>query len=172
MSGNDGPLEKVRFLAGATSRVRVMEYLAGSGPADQPELRANVAGSRTTISRALRSLEDEGWVATEDNTYRLTHTGSVVADEFADLLATIRRTEELSEFLRWFPTDSDAPDFLRARDVDVTASTDANPYARRSNRPRYSTPPTSSAFCFPRWIRIRPRRSPNRSRTEGSGSRR
>ncbi|WP_311173129.1 helix-turn-helix transcriptional regulator [Halobellus ordinarius] len=129
MSGNDGPLEKVRFLAGATSRVRVMEYLAGLGPADQPELRANVAGSRTTISRALRSLEDEGWVATEDNTYRLTHTGSVIADEFADLLATIRRTEELSEFLRWFPTDSDAPDFLRARDVDVTASTDANPYA-------------------------------------------
>lgn len=125
----EGPLEKVRFLAGATSRVRVMEYLAEWGPANQPELRTNLSGSRTTVSRALRSLEDVGWVVSEGNTYRLTHTGSVVADEFAELLDTIRRTEELSAFLRWFPTDSDPPDFPRATDIEVTVSADANPYA-------------------------------------------
>ena len=127
--GNEGPVETVRFLAGATSRVRVMEFLDESGPTDQPELRANLEGSRTTISRALRSLEEVDWVESEGNTYRLTYTGSVIAEEFDALLSTVRRTEELSEFLRWFPTESDAPDFIRARDVEVTASGDANPYA-------------------------------------------
>ncbi|MGQ4554457.1 transcriptional regulator FilR1 domain-containing protein [Halobellus sp. GM3] len=127
--GDTGEIERVRFLARATSRVRVMQYLASFGPATQRELRQHLDGSRTTIARAVRSLCEAGWVDDGDDGYRLTHTGAVVAEEFSSLLETIRRTEELSSFLRWFPADEDVPDFVSADDVEVTTSDTANPYA-------------------------------------------
>jgi len=128
-NGEDGTIERVRFLSRATSRVQVMEHLASSGSSSQRELRQELDGSRTTIARAVRSLGDAGWVTEDEGGYQLTHTGSVVAEEFSSLLDTIRRTETLSPFLRWFPADEDAPDFVRADDVEVTTSDSANPYA-------------------------------------------
>jgi predicted transcriptional regulator len=125
----DAPLEQVRFLARADSRVNALSALADADSATQRELRDDLDASRTTVSRALQSLADQGWVVESDGTYRLTPTGCVVAEEFTDLLSTVKSVDELAAFLRWFPSDVDAPDFHEASDVDVTTPTDADPYA-------------------------------------------
>lgn len=130
MPGDDvAPLEQVRFLARADSRVDVLKYLAEDGAATQRELRTELDASRTTVSRALQSLAAEDWVGSENGKYRLTLVGNVVAAEFTGLLETMRTVDELAEFLRWFPADVDAPDFQHASDVEVTTPTDADPFA-------------------------------------------
>jgi len=129
MPGDDAsPLDQVRFLARAHSRVDVLKHLAEEA-ATQRELRSELDASRTTVSRALQSLADEDWVASENGEYRLTPVGDVVADEFTGLLEAMRTVDELAEFLRWFPADVDAPDVQHACDVEVTTPTDADPYA-------------------------------------------
>jgi predicted transcriptional regulator len=128
MQNDPAPLEQVRFLTRADSRVDVLAALAEDGPATQRTLRADLDVSRTTVARALQSLADADWVATEDGAYHLTPAGRIVVAEFTGLLETMATVDELAEFLRWFPADLDAPDFHRA-DVEVTTSTDADPYA-------------------------------------------
>jgi predicted transcriptional regulator len=128
MQNDPTPLEQVRFLARADSRVDVLAALAEDGPASQRTLRDDLDVSRTTVARALQSLADADWVAAEDGAYHLTPAGRIVVSEFTGLLETMATVDELAEFLRWFPADLDAPDVHRA-DVEVTTSTDADPYA-------------------------------------------
>lgn len=125
----DTPLEAVRFLARAESRVRVLEYLAASEPATQRDLRTELDASRTTVSRAVGSLVEAGWVEHRDREYRLTRVGRIVAEEFSSMLDAMASVTELRPFLRWLPADVAVPDFHDADDVTVTVSTDADPYA-------------------------------------------
>lgn len=122
-------LDQIRFLSRAESRVGIIEHLVESGEATQRELRAELEASRTTVSRSLQSLAERGWIERSNGAYRLTHSGQTIAQEFARMLDAVEAVDELSEFLRLFPSDVDAPDFLDADDVDVTYSTDADPYA-------------------------------------------
>jgi predicted transcriptional regulator len=123
------PLDQIRFLARAESRVRIVEWLSESPPATQRELRTQLDASRTTVARSLRSLEERGWVTNDDGGYRLTRVGAAIGSEFSELLDTVRQVEELSEFLRWFPSDEFAPDFLNVDNADVTSASDGDPYA-------------------------------------------
>lgn len=95
----------------------------------QRELRDLLDVSRRTVSRSLRRLQDREWIESNGETYYLTPRGRHIVAEFTDLMDTVRRTEELAEFLRWFPADVDAPDFLDVTDAVVTAASDADPYA-------------------------------------------
>jgi predicted transcriptional regulator len=45
------------------------------------------------------------------------------------LLDTVETVEELSEFFRWYRADVELPDLLEVSDIEVTYSTDAEPYA-------------------------------------------
>jgi len=130
MSPDDDPdpLEQVRFLARADSRVRIVEQLLVA-PASQRELRTRLDSSRTTVSRALRSLAAQGWVEEDGGTYWLTRSGRLVGGEFLDLLETVERTRELGEFLTWFPDDEPAPDFGDLSDATVTTTGEGEPYA-------------------------------------------
>lgn len=123
------PRTAVLFLARAESRVRILEALTDRETATQRELRDQIDASRTTVSRALRSLIDAGWVERTDGAYRLTRPGRAIATEFHRLLDTVDRVDELEEFLQWFPEDVEAPGVLDADDVDVTYTTEADPYA-------------------------------------------
>lgn len=123
------PIERVHFLARAPSRVDIVRHLLTSGPATQRELRSHLDASRTTVARSLRSLERKNWVEFDDGAYRLTHVGTTIADAFTDLVETIRTTDEFATFLRWFPSDHDAPDFVDVSDATVTTSGDGDPYA-------------------------------------------
>jgi len=122
-------VERVQFLARATSRVRVVEHLLAAGPSGRGELRQELGASRTTVSRALQSLAEAGWVEADGRTYRLTRAGELVGEAFINCLDTAAAVAELEEFLRWFPADHDLPPVLDAGDLTVTYSTDADPYA-------------------------------------------
>ena len=122
--------EQMQFLMRGKSRVRIMECLSGSKSATQRDLRTRLDVSRTTVARSLRSLEDRGWVENvEDGAYRLTRVGAVIIAEFSGMLDTVQTVEELSEFLRWFPVDEFAPDFLNLSDAEVITSSEGDPYA-------------------------------------------
>lgn len=125
----DAALERLQFLSRAESRVRIVERLLDAGPSSRRDLRERLDVSRTTVSRALRSLVEEGWVEHADEGYRLTHVGRLVATEIGRTLDRVGTVEELSEFLQWFPDGVDLPPLLDATDVSVTYSTDAAPYA-------------------------------------------
>jgi len=143
--GTDTPLDRVRFLTRADSRVRVLEHLLGSGALTQRDLRSRVDASRTTVSRALQSLESEGWVEPTADGYRLTRAGQIITEEVTELLDTVAAVDDLAEFLRWFPAEVDAPDFHAASDVAVTYSTDADPYApARKPAPKNTSATTAS----------------------------
>jgi predicted transcriptional regulator len=123
------PLDEILFLARAESRVRIMEHLSVAESATQRELRTQLDISRTTVARSLRSLEDNSWVENDGDTYRLTQAGSIIAEEFSQLLDTVQRVEKLSDFLRWFPDDESTPDFLEVNDAEITSPSDGDPYA-------------------------------------------
>lgn len=130
MPGHDQtPLDRVRFLARADSRVHILERLHADGPATQRELRAAIDASRTTVSRSLSALVDEDWVTCEGATYRLTHAGRVVAEEFTGLLDTMARVDDVAPVLRWLPPGLETPAFQDAADLTVVTPTDADPYA-------------------------------------------
>lgn len=131
MSGNssNSPREQVLFLVRAKSRVQVVDALSAGESLTQRQLRDRVDASRTTVSRALQSLSDRGWVAETNGAYRLTRAGQHIATALDRLLDTVEAVTELGEFLRWFPSDVSGPDFLAASDVTVTYATDEAPYA-------------------------------------------
>lgn len=126
---SDPPLDQIRFLSRAESRVRIMQQLAEAGPATQRELRTGLDASRTTVSRSLSSLAEQGWIERSEGAYRLTHAGRAVAAAFSGLLETVAAVDRLEEFLRWFPADVESPPVLEASDVEVTYATDGAPYA-------------------------------------------
>jgi len=122
-------IEAVQFLTRAESRLAIMRELDDRDATSQRELRATLDSSRTTATRALRSLQDRGWVEQAADGYRLTTTGSLIAAAVTDFFDTVATTTELSEFFRYAPTDEIDTDLLTSADVTVTTPTDANPYA-------------------------------------------
>ena len=122
-------VEAVQFLARAESRLAIMRELAERDEPDQRQLRAALDGSRTTVARALSSLQDRGWIEQGTDGYRLTTTGELIAAAVTDLLDTVATTAELDAFLRYAPSDEIDIGLLAAADVTVTTPTDADPYA-------------------------------------------
>ena len=127
--GTATPREQILFLARAESRIRILEGLSETESATQSELRTRINASRTTVSRALKSLTEKGWVEKFDGSYRLTRIGQRIAVEFGRMFDEIEKVDELAEFLRLFPTDIESPDFVNASDLEVTYSTESEPYA-------------------------------------------
>lgn len=122
-------VEAVQFLTRAESRLAVMRELAERDYTTQRELRDALDASRTTVARALNSLQDRGWIEQATEGYCLTTTGTLIASSVTQLLDTVATTAELSAFLRYAPTDAINTDLLTTADVTVTTPTDADPYA-------------------------------------------
>ncbi|QLG48823.1 hypothetical protein [Natrinema halophilum] len=55
--------------------------------------------------------------------------GTCTRQARADYYETVRITDELSDFLQYFPIDESAPDFLALTDAEVTSSSNGDPYA-------------------------------------------
>lgn len=129
MADEATPIDQISFLARSESRVRALERLLEAGPATQRELRTHLDASRSTIARTLSALERRGWIETADGAYRLTPVGTIVAEEFGDLVDALRATDELSTFLQWFPYAEFDIDLAALRDATITTSTSSDPYA-------------------------------------------
>jgi predicted transcriptional regulator len=129
MDDESGPLETVSFLARSAARVRCLEHLLETETATQRELREALDTSRSTAARTTSALQERNLVEKYAGTYRLTPVGEVVVQELLGLLDTVRTTEELSAFLRWFPLSEQDVGVQQLRQATVTTRTQGDPYA-------------------------------------------
>lgn len=123
------PIEHVAFVARSEHRLRVLEHLLESGSTTRYEFRDRIDASRSTVTRSLSALEDRGWITKSGNAYELTAAGQIVTDRFLSLTDAIETTEELSAFLKWFPTAEFDFSLEDIADETVITSTKADPYA-------------------------------------------
>jgi DNA-binding MarR family transcriptional regulator len=79
-----------------------MEQLSTAGPTRRWDLYEDISLSRSTITRAVDSLEEVGWLTDEVGTVRLTPIGQFVIAELLALVTSMETAQDLSPFLDWF----------------------------------------------------------------------
>lgn len=127
METDDAPVSAVEFLARSETRVRALETLAREGELSRGDLRERLDATRTTVQRNLDALAERGWVTETDRTYAVTRTGEWIAEDFGDLVETVRQARRLRPVIeRVDPDDLDVD--LRDADVAVTTSEPGNPW--------------------------------------------
>jgi predicted transcriptional regulator len=129
MSDESGAIDQIAFLTRSEARVQILTHLLATGPTSRRTFRERLAHSRSTITRALSALVDNGYVDRDADEYRLTPMGHIVADGLDDLVDRVQATDELATFLKWFPYAAHDLDVDQLRDTTVTVSTDQNPFA-------------------------------------------
>lgn len=122
-------VDRVEFLASADSRAAIVGRLLREGPASRASLRDELAASRSTITRSLHSLIDQGWVTDQTDRYRLTPAGRLVGEAFFQLVDTVQLTDELGAFLAWSPLEEFELDIERLREAQVVTPSDGDPLA-------------------------------------------
>lgn len=122
-------VDSIAFLARSHARVEILRRLLEAGPATQRAVRDDLDIPRSTVARSLTALTEQHWVEQRDGDYRLTPVGRLVTEEFFELAATIRTTQDLATFLTWFPHESVDLDLEALRTADITLFTEGNPYA-------------------------------------------
>jgi predicted transcriptional regulator len=128
MDTTSDAIEQLSFLTRSEPRVHILSRLL-DGPATQRVFRDHLDTSRSTVTRSLTALEEQGWVRQDGDRYHLTPPGRIVAEGITDLIDTVRATEELSTFIEWFPVADHDLTLEQLREAEVTASTEADPYA-------------------------------------------
>ena len=129
MAADPAPTDQIAFLARSSTRVRVLEELSNSGPTTRSACRERLDASRSTVTRALSSLEARGWIESDGRSYELTPVGEIVATSFLELVEDLEVTADLRPFLEWFPYGATDLDLADLRDANVTAASEADPYA-------------------------------------------
>ena len=122
-------VESICFLSRAESRASLMETLLESGPLDHRTLQQRLDYSRSTITRSLDSLSENGWVENSDGGYQLTPAGRAIISEFRELLETVETAEQLAPFLEWFPLSSFDLSLSDLRDGELTTALAGDPLA-------------------------------------------
>ncbi|MFB6113897.1 MAG: helix-turn-helix transcriptional regulator [Halodesulfurarchaeum sp.] len=90
-------------------------------PLTQAELADEVGVSRSTVTRAVRTLEDEELIAREDGKYTITTLGSATYRSYEGYVETVESLLEGRAFLRYVPPSSPFhPDLLRVGEVSLT----------------------------------------------------
>ncbi len=123
------PVDQVAFLTRSKSRVQILRHLAAAGASTQRDLRDRIDSSRSTVARAVRSLEDHGWIRAENGSYRLTAVGELVVQDLTQLIETMETADELSPFLTWFPLSEYDVDLSQLEDATVVTHSKGDPYA-------------------------------------------
>ena len=129
-------LVDVAFLTSSVNRVRALAALT-DGSRDRYEVTAELGVSRVTAKRVLDGLEERGWVERQEQVYRTTPLGRVVATEFDDLLDAIGTMRRLSTVREWLPVeefDFDLRRFATARIIYTSQSDSIAPIRRVAER--------------------------------------
>lgn len=98
-----------------------------NGTVKQSELKTMVGASQATVSRALSTFEDRGWISKTGRTYRLTRLGRLVADAFDALETTMTTARELRGVIEHIPLDEMGFEISQLRGATVIRPTQADP---------------------------------------------
>ena len=120
--------DAARFLANSPDRPALLASLS-HGPASPAELASERDLSRRSVQRNLAEFVDRGWAETTGGTYRLTVTGSLVAEEHAGYVDALARIERFAPFYRYLPDDDHAPDPALLGDATLTVASEEDPHA-------------------------------------------
>lgn len=112
-------VEKIELLARSEHRVRILELLCEHRKMANHELRDHFSASRTTVGRNLTVLEEQGWIHRTNGDCEITRHGELVAEQFRDLVETVRLADRLEPFLRWVPEGSLDLDLRLLADAEV-----------------------------------------------------
>lgn len=126
---SDDPFEHVAFLSRSKTRVCLLALLSDRGPTSRRTLRDRLEASQSTVVRSVQALERRGWVEREDGAVRATGAGTLVADEFRDLLDGLNETTDLRPFLQWFPHEEFDLDLTHLYGATLTTPSPGDPYA-------------------------------------------
>lgn len=100
----ESPIEEIEFLARSAHRVGVLDALH-ERPHDRADLRAATGASSPTVGRILTTFEDRQWIDRDGRTYRLTHLGEFVAEQFLDFREAMDIERKLRDVWRWLPRE-------------------------------------------------------------------
>lgn len=120
--------DAARFLAGSPDRLALLTSL-DEGSASPADLAAEHDASRRSVQRNLAEFVERGWAETSGGTYRLTVTGSLVAEEHAGYVGALSRIEEFAPFFRYLPDPDHAPDPVWLADAEITVASEDDPQA-------------------------------------------
>ncbi|MFC6716634.1 hypothetical protein ACFQGT_01985 [Natrialbaceae archaeon GCM10025810] len=76
------------------------------GPATKPVLVDDLDCFRSTVDRAVRELEDLGFVAREGGTHRITAAGRLAVDQYRDCVGALESVEAATDLLAYVPPDA------------------------------------------------------------------
>lgn len=122
------PLETVEFLARSPARVAVLRALDGR-ELGRRQLADETGVPRSTLSRALTSLEDRDWIRSEGGVCTATPAGSLLLARFDPLVETAEALETLEDSLAAFPIEDLSLDVRHLRDATVVEPDEFNPTA-------------------------------------------
>ncbi|MWG35736.1 helix-turn-helix transcriptional regulator [Halomarina oriensis] len=117
--GDPSPLDDVEFLARSGHRVEVLRTLA-SGPRTRPEVHRETGVSQPTLGRILGSFEERHWVERRGSEYTLTPSGTLVWEQFDDLLDTVETAQRLADVVEYLPTDELGFDVRELAEATIT----------------------------------------------------
>lgn len=126
---DDDAIEEIAFLARSPVRVRALYVLQRRPCVGKRELREQLDGVRTTVTRNLNALEDRGWIEYTSEGYTITSCGRMIADELIDLTDQVSRAVELRPAIKWLDIDRLDIDISQFEGADITTSDSTNPYA-------------------------------------------
>lgn len=112
------PPESLTFLVRSWNRFEVLNALE-STTRTRRELRELTGVSRPTLSRILSDLVDRGWVTRQNDVYRATPIGRVVAGEMESVVANIDAARDLGAALDWFDTEAFGFDLAHLADAEI-----------------------------------------------------
>lgn len=98
------PLEDIAYVARSPNRAAVLSALE-EGPATRRELGERTGASRATLARILGDLEERRWIERSGDHYLATPLGSLVAEEFSNLVDTMDAVGTIRDVAHLLPTD-------------------------------------------------------------------
>lgn len=125
----NGWANQVKCLARSRIRTELLDILIQEDRLSHREIREQFDCSRTTISRNLDVLIDQGWVQSTNQAYSVTTCGKIVLDHFSELTEAIEATSKLQPFLQCLSQEDINFDVTMLRDAEITISKAHNPLA-------------------------------------------
>jgi predicted transcriptional regulator len=121
--------DRIEFLSRSPARIRLLAALRRAGPLTRDEIRGRLDASRTTVTRNVEALCEQGLARRIGNEYAIARAGELIADDYLDLAGTIAIARELEPFLEWVPEDALDVDLRRFADATVYTPEPGDPWS-------------------------------------------
>lgn len=121
--------EELTFLLRSENRRDVLTALKQHRSLDRHEIVERADASRRTVSRVLKTLDEEGYIRNSNSSYRLTAYGGSMIDLYQQWKERTTLTERYQPFLATVDEDAFDCPLRYLRGASLTVATDFTPHA-------------------------------------------